>query len=435
VAFETVCADTIIAELRSVYTNNILEFLDVETTVIATEAHIFGDFDTNVVAQNTPTSPPVARKLKYMRGADSSSPGNFLESEQLNRQLQNATSGLLIEFNMVITVRSSIDFTADKMQEDVLRSFNTIEKQNAFISALQDTAVRTEFNQINQLEIEINGQTIAMPIIVQPSTESDSIALYGGISAGAAGFILLCASFMWWRRKPVDEDSEQTPWIQDEYPGSQLPLDRQPDRLISTIAFDPLDQDISTIGDPYPAHNPFGAIDTNDSISTPSLGGFDFQKAYGGAAGDDSISSTPGKKSAGSPGSPPSEDFPIPAPNHTRDLNSDSSQSCMSQDEVSLFSEDQEYEKIYAGRIERIEVVAPPGKLGVVIDTPQQGRPIVHAIKDTSVLADQVMLGDALITMDGVDTTHMSAMTVSKLISSKAQFERVLVFLRTPTSS
>jgi hypothetical protein len=42
-------------------------------------------------------------------------------------------------------------------------------------------------------------------------------------------------------------------------------------------------------------------------------------------------------------------------------------------------------------REELIDVYAPAGELGVVIDTPDDGAPVVHAIKDSSVIADKLL--------------------------------------------
>ena len=53
-----------------------------------------------------------------------------------------------------------------------------------------------------------------------------------------------------------------------------------------------------------------------------------------------------------------------------------------------------------SSRIPREQVIvveAPAGKLGVVIDTPDDGAPVVHAVKDTSVIANQIQVGDKLI--------------------------------------
>jgi hypothetical protein len=80
---------------------------------------------------------------------------------------------------------------------------------------------------------------------------------------------------------------------------------------------------------------------------------------------------------------------------------------------------------------ERITVVAPKGKLGIVIDNPGADIPVVHAIKETSVLHGRVVVGDLLLSVDERDCRGMSAVAVSKLISSRSDNPaRTLVLLR-----
>ena len=81
---------------------------------------------------------------------------------------------------------------------------------------------------------------------------------------------------------------------------------------------------------------------------------------------------------------------------------------------------------------EILTIFAPPGKLGVVIDTPDDGAPLVHAVKDTSVVVDKVKVGDKLVAVDDEDVRTLSAIKVSKLISRKsANPSRKLTILRT----
>jgi C-terminal processing protease CtpA/Prc len=97
----------------------------------------------------------------------------------------------------------------------------------------------------------------------------------------------------------------------------------------------------------------------------------------------------------------------------------------------SLFADDASFEQQFDEPEQRFDVVAPAGKLGMVIDTPNGGVPVVHAIKDTSVLVDRVRVGDRLLSVDGEDCTAMTAMQVSKLISLKSEKPaRVLMFAR-----
>jgi len=65
-------------------------------------------------------------------------------------------------------------------------------------------------------------------------------------------------------------------------------------------------------------------------------------------------------------------------------------------------------------------IYAPAGKLGLVVDNPDDGAPVVHAIKEDSVLADQVQVGDRLVGVDEVDVRALSPVKVSKLISKRS---------------
>lgn len=75
--------------------------------------------------------------------------------------------------------------------------------------------------------------------------------------------------------------------------------------------------------------------------------------------------------------------------------------------------------------------MAPEGKLGIVVDNPGMDIPVVHAIKETSVLHGRVKVGDLLLSVDERDCRGMSPVAVSKLISSRSDNPtRTLVLLR-----
>jgi hypothetical protein len=205
--------------------------------------------------------------------------------------------------------------------------------------------------------------------------------------------------------------------------------------------------DISTLGDPVTGNplnmfggqsNVFGDAnllqDDDQHNESQSSAGYDYKLAYLGAGDLQSVSSAGGTKSA--------EGNRALADDLTNDGEAgskvrfspsvDGSNVSGSHGDISLFEEDNSFDQMY-GEDERIEVIAPPGKLGVVIDTPMNGFPMVHAIKETSVLSDRVRIGDKLIAVDDEDTTEMSAIKVSKLISSRGSNpQRRMVFLRSP---
>lgn len=75
------------------------------------------------------------------------------------------------------------------------------------------------------------------------------------------------------------------------------------------------------------------------------------------------------------------------------------------------------------GASEEYVVYAPSGKLGIVVDNPDDDSgPIIYAIKETSPLLDsQLNVGDRLVMVDEIDVTKMPPELISKLISKRAQ--------------
>lgn len=73
-------------------------------------------------------------------------------------------------------------------------------------------------------------------------------------------------------------------------------------------------------------------------------------------------------------------------------------------------------------------VMAPPGKLGIVIDTTLEG-PVVHKVNPGSALEDKVYPGDIIVAIDDVDTRAMSASAITALMVKTANQERRLTVL------
>jgi hypothetical protein len=67
----------------------------------------------------------------------------------------------------------------------------------------------------------------------------------------------------------------------------------------------------------------------------------------------------------------------------------------------------------------RVDIYAPVGKLGLVIETADHGVPVIHSVHPTSPVVDQVFPGDELIAVDDQDITGMTAMDVSRLLAYK----------------
>lgn len=71
------------------------------------------------------------------------------------------------------------------------------------------------------------------------------------------------------------------------------------------------------------------------------------------------------------------------------------------------------------------DCVAPPGKLGVVIDTTKHG-PVVHMVKEGSPLEHVIFPGDRILSIDEVDTRGMTASGVTRVMAKKIHHERTI---------
>ncbi len=67
---------------------------------------------------------------------------------------------------------------------------------------------------------------------------------------------------------------------------------------------------------------------------------------------------------------------------------------------------------------EIVNVLAPPGKLGLVIKDPF-GIPMVYGIHETSCLRGVVKIGDKIIALDGQDVSFLSSIALAELIRKK----------------
>mmetsp|Transcript_11310 Transcript_11310/g.21166 ORF Transcript_11310/g.21166 Transcript_11310/m.21166 type:complete len:898 (+) Transcript_11310:251-2944(+) len=69
------------------------------------------------------------------------------------------------------------------------------------------------------------------------------------------------------------------------------------------------------------------------------------------------------------------------------------------------------------------ECQAPPGKLGIIIDTTKDG-PVVYQVKSGSPLENIIFAGDRIIAIDDIDTRGMTASNVTKIMARKCDEPR-----------
>jgi C-terminal processing protease CtpA/Prc len=83
--------------------------------------------------------------------------------------------------------------------------------------------------------------------------------------------------------------------------------------------------------------------------------------------------------------------------------------------------------------LSRATVVAPPGKLGIILANRTDLRgTVVSGVRTSSILAEQVSPGDRIVAIDGEDVSQMNVKEITTIMARKSEFERVLVLLATP---
>jgi len=358
-----------------------------ELTGDFTTSFVFNDlkddvsnFETSFKVTNVEPFEEGRRHQRMMRG----------ESEP-SRGLQETQQEVIIVVYIQTVKYNTIDasrFTPDIM---VTGPFATTDERSAYVTLLKSSS-NPELSQIKGVsEIQVPVQTAAPTAapIVEAFALSTPVII--GIACGGAGFLILVILFCIYCRSGSSDGSDAK---SSEDP--PLHVDVRADE-VSTLA------------------GPDGPPTYGDrSVATVD---YDYSKAYGGA-GDTSVSSAGGTFGSNTQN--------ISFPNNAAATGA----ALGAMDENSY---DAQYDNpgIRNGDEEIIHIFAPPGKLGVVIDTPDDGAPVVHAVKDTSVIADRIVVGDKLVAVDDEDVRSMTAIKVSKMISRKgANPSRKLTIVR-----
>jgi len=78
----------------------------------------------------------------------------------------------------------------------------------------------------------------------------------------------------------------------------------------------------------------------------------------------------------------------------------------------------------------RKTVVAPPGKLGLILANKSDGRgTVVSGVRAGSALAESIAIGDRIIAVDGEDVSYMNVAELTTIMSRKSDFHRKLSVL------
>ena len=351
---------------------------------------------------------------------------NIIEQskEKDRRSLQRLGGGdsLWIYFNVSMAYRSnSDDYDTDEL---VWSAFASQVDGLEYIIALRKKS--ESFDPVLLAQVNVQGYNEPPTQAPQPAKEKrdkTEIAVIVGASIGGAALIILiillflrCSSGKTVSEKHREEIAET---------GASPSTNSRNVKVSTEILVEPQD-DVSTLGDPMWGQGGMimGGMD-KDEVTASVGDDYDYTKQYRNIRDPLSIAGTTNTRDR----------------NFSEDMSKMSSVQSTSMSKLekmggNLFADDASFEEQFSDPEERFDVVAPAGKLGMVIDTPNGGIPVVHAIKDTSVLSDQVRVGDRLLSVDGEDCMGMTAMQVSKLISLKSEKPvRVLVFTRSAANN
>eukprot|EP00548_Thalassiothrix_antarctica_P001183 CAMPEP_0194139104 /NCGR_PEP_ID=MMETSP0152-20130528/8843_1 /TAXON_ID=1049557 /ORGANISM="Thalassiothrix antarctica, Strain L6-D1" /LENGTH=797 /DNA_ID=CAMNT_0038836853 /DNA_START=119 /DNA_END=2513 /DNA_ORIENTATION=+ len=329
--------------------------------------------------------------IKKQELFDPSSSGAIINGDRTLQEQQKSV--------LKIVCDTSIEFRSENKTDQidliVGGAFNKEDERKVYIEELKKkTRGSRDFMDITGLGVQVNGNMILVEkpaIVPNEGKSSNLVAIVGGIVGGIA---IVVGLFLLLRHKRFPKEDITFATTKVTPPGERLNTD---------ILVEPQDE-ISTLGDPmYGAGMLIPGLEKDETV-TPSIvsGDYEYSRNY--------------RTNAAVAGRERADTLQSSLGSSLKDSAADlSSFGALGKMEGSIFSDDASFERQFTEIEERFEVVAPAGKLGMVIDTPSGGMPVVHAIKDTSILADRVMVGDRLISVDDEDTTGFTAMQVSRL--------------------
>ena len=350
------------------------ERLEIDECDILFQEHFQREIDSHIRSQVSPIQTLVVRLAN-------------LEKESRNNPLS-----LIYTFNILFSIDSLLE--NHDYVEYTRASFDSAAEQVSLVSFMNNLGDECEgFSDIDAVIVDASELNATLPAIETPSSESGtSVGIIVGIVVAIVAIALLLLIFVYSRLRG-SASSSGSPLSLEEALEEGNDLDAE---YISAIGVKTA-PDVSTLGDPIPlgaGGSLLGDMSTNDSVSLD----YDYQKAYLDIPSVADVSGTTGENET-------IGNILVPADDDTFDA---------------------QYigEKVF-------EIAAPPGVLGLILETNRHGVPTVNAIKPSSALEDQVKVGDRLISVDDQDVTVMLASDVSRLIASKRdQDVRKFVFTR-----
>ena len=359
-----------------------------------------------------------------------------VDSTHFRRHLQEGENGPSRPLR--ITFRTTLEFYSKLSDWDgstlIASGFLKPSQQIEYISALQ-TKGQGSFGSVRSMAMSVNGQVITAVEENKNVTQDNTLTYI--IAGAAAGVVVLFAIvgvyYVKRRNNRRNSGFANKKGVSGNYPdksdfykgngNSGTMMSSPPNKSFPPS---PPPQSSSPVGDYFGTIEPRPGEDDVSTLGDPYIGEVLANQALGG---DNTV--TESLMSSGN-------DMYVYGVTRPRMYTGDSSRmgggsTINTGSNRMTFQDDGTLEDFYGtpdatnfhsekdSNLTHITVVAQSGVLGIVIDNPTRTTPVVHAIKETSILNGRVHVGDLLMSVDEVDCRGMTAVAVSKLIGSRSQ--------------
>jgi len=354
------------------------------------------------------------------------------------RSLEEQRSPLAVFFDFQIQLRSPV--THHPYEAYFRESLDTKEKSYNYINQLQSSGVKV-FNSINDVKILLDGKDISQASKIMEPLDTKKSSVIGITVSIAAGLIIAFVTiigFAIFRRKRIDKPidvCDNGDKNEDTVEGEvYVVVDRRNEEDVSTLGipmgnwksqsekFEDPTVGESTIRCDYEYQKNLSTVETagtqcnNISLESSSLNISSDDKANG-----DSLSDKENENKS----TPPASPYRSSVQQQSLALSTvpENAADAISCEEESFDKEFESIENI-------VEINAPPGKLGIIIEA-SGGHLVVDSIKFDSPLINLVRVGDILVSVDEEAVAGLPADEVSRMISSLAgNPNRLLTFIQ-----
>jgi hypothetical protein len=296
-------------------------------------------------------------------------------------------------YDVRVDIRSAI--IVHNMRRYIGGPFDSSSEKDALLESMRASGC-PEYGDIRDIRVVLPDETNISGATSGEDNTANSGVIAGSVVAVAAAAMLV-AIFIFVRIKRRPDVLEEIIIDTSQSPGQYGLYGVHDNQMASEIGLQ-TDVEVSTLGDPIPLSNSpgtgLGEVSTAGSFSLD----YDYKAYYQNV------------------------------PSITEELSRGGGGGSLAN--TLLPADDDTFEEQY-GIDEQFEVLAPAGILGLILETNKDGVPTINNIKPASVLADQVQIGDRLLSVDGIDVSIMLASDVSRLIAyRKEALIRRFVFTR-----